>query len=63
MASPVNYEFVDKVPEDHHCTICTNILTDPVLTECCGQDFCDGCIKKMAKEAENMPILSRGQLR
>ncbi len=33
MASPVNYEFVDKVPEDHHCTICTNILTDPVLTE------------------------------
>ena len=45
MASPVNYEFVDKVPEDHHCTICTNILTDPVLTECCGQDFCDGYLK------------------
>ncbi len=45
MASPVNYEFVDKVPEDHHCTICTSILTDPVLTECCGQLFCDGCLK------------------
>ncbi len=39
MASTLNNEFVDKVPEDHQCTICTNILTDPVLTECCGQFF------------------------
>ncbi len=46
MASPVNYEFVDKVPEDYLCTICTNILTDSVLTDCCGQDFCEGCLKK-----------------
>ncbi len=46
MASPVNYEFVDKVLEDYLCTICTNILTDSVLTDCCGQDFCEGCLKK-----------------
>ena len=46
MASPVNYEFVDKVPEDYLCTICTNILTNSVLTDCCGQDFCEGCLKK-----------------
>ncbi len=49
MASPVNYEFVDKVPEDHHCTICTSILTDPVLTGCCGHDFCDGYLARKAK--------------
>ncbi len=55
MASPVNYEFVDKVPEDHHCTICTNILTDPVMTKCCGQDFCDGCIKKWLQQQKTCP--------
>ncbi len=51
MASPVNYEFVDKVTEDHHCTICTSILTDPVLTECCGQHFCDGCLNNWLKRS------------
>ncbi len=44
MASPISYKFVDKVPEDHQCTICTNILTDPVLTGCCGQHFCEACL-------------------
>ncbi len=55
MASPVNYEFVDKVPEDHQCTICTNILTDPVLTGCCGQLFCDGCLKKWLQKQKTCP--------
>ncbi len=43
MASPFN-EFVNKVPEDHKCTICTSILTNPVLTGCCGQHFCEACM-------------------
>ena len=55
MASPVNYEFVDKVPEDHQCTICTNILTDPVLTGCCGQLFCSGCLKNWLKKQRTCP--------
>ncbi len=55
MASPVKYEFVDKVPEDHQCTICSNILTDPVLIECCGQLFCDGCLKKWLRKQKTCP--------
>ncbi|XP_064389173.1 TNF receptor-associated factor 5-like [Halichondria panicea] len=55
MASPVNYEFVDKVPEDHQCTLCTNILTDPVLTGCCGQPFCNGCLKNWLKKQRTCP--------
>ncbi len=55
MASPVNYEFVDKVPEDHQCTICTNILTNPVQNECCGQLFCDGCLKKWLQKQKTCP--------
>ncbi len=54
-AKEVNYEFVDKVPEYHYCTICTNILTDPVLTECCGQLFCDGCLKKWLQKQKTCP--------
>ena len=55
MASPVNYEFVDKVPEDYQCTICTNILTDSVLTDCCGQDFCDGCLNTWLQRQKTCP--------
>ncbi len=55
MARPVNYKFVDKLPEDHQCTICTNILTDPVLTECCGQLFCGGCVKKWLRRKKTCP--------
>ncbi len=55
MASPVNYEFVDKVPEDHQCTICTSILTDPIQNECCGQLFCDGCLKKWLRKKKTCP--------
>ena len=55
MASPVNYEFVDKVPEDHQCTICTNILTDPVLTGCCGQLFCASCLKNWLRRQRTCP--------
>ncbi len=55
MASPINYEFVDKVLEDHQCTICTSILTDPVLTGCCGQLFCDGCLKKWLQKQKTCP--------
>ena len=55
MASPANYEFVDKALEDHQCTICTNILTDPVLTDCCGQDFCDGCLNTWLQRQKTCP--------
>ncbi len=54
MASPVN-EFVDKVPEDHQCTICTSILTDPIQNECCGQLFCDGCLKEWLQKQKTCP--------
>ncbi len=53
MASPVKYEFVDKVPEDHQCTVCTNILTNPVLAECCGQHFCKACLDHWLATAKN----------
>ncbi len=39
------HDFVDEVPEKFKCRICTNVLRDPRLTECCGQHFCQKCLQ------------------
>ncbi len=38
------HKFVDDVPDKFICSICTNVLREPRLTECCGQHFCQGCL-------------------
>ena len=45
MASKSEHAFIDKVPEEFNCSICTNVLDEPVLTECCGQHFCKNCLE------------------
>ena len=45
MASETGLSFIDKVPEEYNCFICTNILDEPVLTACCGQHFCKLCLE------------------
>ena len=39
-------KFVKELPEKFKCSICTNLLDSPVLTECCGQHFCKTCLEK-----------------
>ena len=39
-----DYEFVDKVPAKYICSICTKVLREARLAECCGQHFCDSCL-------------------
>ena len=39
-------EFVDIVSERFICQICTKVLADPHLTVCCGQHFCESCLKE-----------------
>ena len=41
------YEFLDDpMPQKFLCIICTKVLKDARLTECCGQNFCDSCLKQ-----------------
>ena len=40
-----DYEFCDKVPEELICNICTKPLLEPHLTVCCGQYYCESCLK------------------
>ena len=39
-------DFVDKVSDRLNCNICTKVLRDPHLAVCCGQHYCESCLKK-----------------
>ena len=49
------YDFVDLVPERYQCSICTKVLRDARLTECCGQHFCDSCLTNWLKRQKTCP--------
>ena len=46
-----DYTFVDVLPDKYICRICRNILKQPHVTECCGQHFCEDCLKKSASQS------------
>ena len=46
-------EFVADVPEKLICIICTKVLSEPHLTECCGQHYCKSCLEKWLLQFEN----------
>lgn len=45
-----DYDFIDDVPSKYVCTICTKVLRNARLTECCGQHFCDSCLGQWMKQ-------------
>ena len=40
-----DFNFTKPVPDKFYCSICTKVLRDPHLTGCCGQHFCESCLK------------------
>ncbi|KAI4457124.1 retinoblastoma-binding protein 6 [Holotrichia oblita] len=48
---PVQEEQPD-IPEDLICSICSGLLTDAVMIPCCGNSFCDECIRGCLLESE-----------
>ena len=45
-----DFTFTKPIPEKLHCNICTKVLRDPHLTVCCGQHFCESCLKHWFKK-------------
>lgn len=41
-----------EIPEDLLCSICSDLLTDAVMIPCCGNSFCDECIRSCLLESE-----------
>ncbi|XP_060522981.1 E3 ubiquitin-protein ligase RBBP6 isoform X2 [Cylas formicarius] len=42
-----------EIPEDLLCSICADLLTDAVMIPCCGNSFCDECIRTVLLESED----------
>ena len=48
-----DHKFYDKVPEELICNICTKPLLEPHLTVCCGQYYCESCLKYWFNKHKN----------
>ncbi|XP_044596276.1 E3 ubiquitin-protein ligase RBBP6 isoform X3 [Cotesia glomerata] len=42
-----------EIPEDLLCNLCKDLLTDAVMIPCCGNSFCDECIRTLLLESED----------
>lgn len=51
-SAPVLPESKPEIPEDLLCSICSDLLTDAVMIPCCGNSFCDECIRSCLLESE-----------
>ena len=48
--SVTELDFVIAPHEDYICPVCTKVLVEPHVTECCGQHFCEQCLKRWFRE-------------
>lgn len=42
-----------EIPDDLLCNICKDLMTDAVMIPCCGNSFCDECIRTFLLESED----------
>ena len=51
MSSMGGYEycFIETPPDEMVCKICQYPVRDPLLSECCGQNFCKSCLEMYAE--------------
>ena len=50
------YEFVQKVPEDLICPVCSKVLCKPHQMSCCEQRLCKGCLEQKLAVNTSCPL-------
>ena len=50
-----DYEFVEALPEELTCSICTKVLCQPHLVNCCEQQFCKDCLDEWSRSYKTCP--------
>ena len=55
MSSTKELNFVIDPSEDFLCPICTKVLVNPHVTDCCGQHFCEQCLTKWFQRGKICP--------
>ena len=54
--NPAEPEFTEPLPEDYQCPICHEVLKEPQVTDCCGGNFCHGCINQILRNGGHCPL-------
>lgn len=50
-----DYDFVDKVPDECPCLVCSFVQKDPYQVTCCGKIFCKSCLDQLMKDKHHCP--------
>ena len=62
MASRTDYaqlaelDLVEPPPKGFECPLCLQVLTEPVLSSCCGHHFCQVCIDRAVARSNACPL-------
>ena len=49
-------EFIEQTSKDFDCPICFQFVWNPFLTACCGNHFCDACVKFTKEKSNQCPF-------
>lgn len=55
-----DYRFIDSI-EDYKCVICHCVTKEPTLTTCCGNHYCQSCIKRVRRQRKPCPLCSKSR--
>lgn len=48
--------FVEEPSQSLVCLICTHVLREPELTDCCGNHYCASCLMRWLENARGCPL-------
>ena len=49
-------EFVEQTSKDFDCPVCFQLIWNPFLTACCGNHFCETCVKSTKEKSNQCPF-------
>ena len=48
--------FVEPTSKDFDCPVCFQVIWNPFLTACCGNHFCEACVKATKAKSNQCPF-------
>ena len=46
-----DYDFVEDLGQKYTCLVCQDVFRDPMLTDCCGQHYCQSCLQQCKRSS------------
>ncbi|XP_065887890.1 TNF receptor-associated factor 4-like [Dysidea avara] len=50
------HEFVEPIPKEFICPVCYEVFATPFLTSCCGNHFCEACVRRTKTNKDQCPL-------